>query len=395
MGVAKYAGPKLKHLHWEVLAPSEAQGAEGTLWSLIKDDLDKEGSKMLEDLFKVAEAKDKKQPGSGAGADKPDESKGIRILDAKRANNVEIVLKSFRMPNSAIRDAILTVDDTILSVDKLQALLSMVPSPDEKTLLKAFVRGGKPVEKLGLAEQFALYMLEIPRADTRLRLLLFQAKYDHLVDDMTAQYVRLICAGEQVKDSRQLQKVMETILSVGNKLNAGTRTGGATGFRLAALDKLNDTKSLDAKQTLLDFVVEYVERHKKVASERGPDPDPDPKHVDAGTMAMASLSLPSYMDSIAAVKDAALVDWGALNSERETLMVGLQELSREVDHINEQPSAPQDRFPQVITAFLQHALKKAKKMKKRYMEAQELIEQLLSARAHTHHTHARKRHSVE
>ena len=181
---------------------------------MIQDDLDKEASKMLEELFKAADIKAMGKKGNK----EEDEKKGIRLLDAKRANNIEIVLKSFRMPNAAIRDAILTVDNTILTLDKITALLSMAPNAEERTMLKAFLKTGKPVDKLGTAEQFALYMLEIPRVDTRLRLLLFQSKYDQLVDDMYTQYCRLIAAGEAVKDSKQLQKVMETILSVGNKV---------------------------------------------------------------------------------------------------------------------------------------------------------------------------------
>lgn len=362
-GIPKYNGPKLKHLHWEVLAPTD--GAEGTLWSLIKDDMDKEGLTLLEELFKAADLKDKKKP------EKDEEEKGVRLIEGKRAHNIEIVLKSFRMPNNALRDAILEVDTTILTTDKIQAMLGMVPTMEEKKLLKAYLKAGKPVEKLGTAEKFALYMLEVSRVDTRLRLMLFQAKYDQLVDDMTVQYIRLIKAGEKVKDSKQLQKVMETILSVGNKLNRGTRTGGATGFRLATLDKLNDTKSADNKQTLLDFIVEYVDKNKKTPDERFEDPDP--KDIDAG------IGLPSYLDSIAGVKDAALVDWSALNAERETLMHGLQELTKEVEQMSQEEVVDGDRFPQVMQAFLEHALKKAKKMKKKYLDAQELIEDLLSA----------------
>lgn len=347
-----------------MLAPSE--GAEGTLWALIQDDLDKEGSKMLEELFKAAEIKDRKKSEA-----KEDESKGVRLLDAKRANNIEIVLKSFRMPNNAIRDAILQVDTTILSTERIQALLGMVPTPDEKKALKFYVKAGKPVEKLGVAEQFMLHMLELSRVDTRLRLLLFQAKFDAIVEEMTAQYARLLEAGEKVKASLQLQRVMETILSVGNKLNAGTRTGGATAFRLAALDKLNDTKSTDNKHTLLDFIVEYVHKHKKSATERAETDEPDAAVVDAG-----GFGLPSYLDSIAAVRDAAQIDWQALNSERETLLHGLQELTKEVDVLSKEETAAGDRFPQVMSQFLEHAIKKAKRMKKKYLDCQDLIDGL-------------------
>lgn len=362
-GMPVYNGPKLKHFHWEVLAPGDMSTAEGTLWSLISDDLEEEASSMLEELFKAADLKALKKKDASA------EPAVARVLEGKRAHNIEIVLKSFRMPNAALRDAILQVDTTILTVDKIQALLSMLPVDEEKKALKAYIKSGKPVDKLGNAEQFALHMLEIPRVDTRLRLLLFQAKFDRLVEEMSKNYQRLIDAGKQVHESKPLQKVMETILNVGNKLNAGTRTGGAQAFKLASLDKINDTKSTDNKMTLLDFIVEYVDRHKKTDDERLEE-DPDAKMLETN-------SVPSYLDCIGLVRDAALIDWQALNSDREVLLHGLQELQKEVQTMDAEGAASSsDRFPVAMRAFLEHAMKKAKKMKKRYLDATDLIQDL-------------------
>jgi hypothetical protein len=50
---------------------------------------------------------------------------------------------------------------------------------------------------------------------------------------------------------------LEVVLSVGNFLNAGTDRV-ASGFRLATLNKLQQTKSVDGKMDLLDFITDYL-----------------------------------------------------------------------------------------------------------------------------------------
>lgn len=44
------------------------------------------------------------------------------------------------------------------------------------------------------------------------------------------------------------------VLAVGNYLNSGTTNGGAAAFKMHALTKLQDTKSIDGDETLLSFL---------------------------------------------------------------------------------------------------------------------------------------------
>ena len=50
----------------------------------------------------------------------------------------------------------------------------------------------------------------------------------------------------QVATSLLLKRVFQTVLAVGNALNAGTSHGGADGFRLETLQKLSSVKARTA-----------------------------------------------------------------------------------------------------------------------------------------------------
>ena len=55
-------------------------------------------------------------------------------------------------------------------------------------------------------------------------------------------------------------KLLEGILTVGNHLNVGSRSGSAIGFRLEVLLKLADVKAIDKKTSLLHFVYREMKR---------------------------------------------------------------------------------------------------------------------------------------
>ena len=60
--------------------------------------------------------------------------------------------------------------------------------------------------------------------------------------------------------SRRMRKLLEIVLAYGNYMNRGQR-GNASGFKIASLNKIVDTKSsIDNKITLLHYMVEAFEK---------------------------------------------------------------------------------------------------------------------------------------
>ena len=66
-------------------------------------------------------------------------------------------------------------------------------------------------------------------------------------------------ASKALKSSKSFHKILEIILLLGNYMNGTGRSGGALGFKLAAINKLVDTKSANNKMTLLHFIADTVE----------------------------------------------------------------------------------------------------------------------------------------
>lgn len=67
-------------------------------------------------------------------------------------------------------------------------------------------------------------------------------------------------ASREVSRSRRLRRLLEIVLALGNYMNRGAR-GNASGFRLASLNRLADTKSSAAKgTTLLHYLVQILEK---------------------------------------------------------------------------------------------------------------------------------------
>ena len=358
-----WKGPKLKRLHWEAL---DGVNVDGTLWGLVQGDLEAEAGAMLEEMFKIADAKKKPEGEEEA------KEKVKRLYDGKRAQNIEILIKSFRMPVPAIQEAILTMDMSILTQERLQILLTCCPTIEEATTLRAYRKKNPELDSVGQAEMFGYALLDIPKVTMRLRLLLFQTKFDGLVKDMIDTYSVLLTGAEKIKESERLKKVMGVVLSVGNYLNQSTRKK-AVGFRLQALEKLNDTRSTDNKETLLDFIIAYMAkvREKDEAEQTGEGEEKmeaEQKEEKKGPVGEKEPP-PSYLiDLIAPVHQASLIDWKALNEERENLLTGLSELDKELQSMSKDEDSEHDQFRAVMEEFLQHANRRVGKLKKKYNE---------------------------
>lgn len=57
--------------------------------------------------------------------------KGVSLLPHAKAQNAGIMLARMRMSHAAIRDAILKIDDRKVTVERLRALKTCVPTADE------------------------------------------------------------------------------------------------------------------------------------------------------------------------------------------------------------------------------------------------------------------------
>ncbi|EFA85959.1 formin domain-containing protein [Heterostelium album PN500] len=184
----------------------------------------------------------------------------VNLLDLRRANNACILLSQFKLSFSDIKEAILTYDETKLSIEQLIALDAMLPITDEETAQLSSFTGDRST--LGLAERFFMEMMGIDRLKQRIQTFLFKAEVIQMMRELTGQFQILAAAIEQVKSSSRFRQMLKVILHVGSILNRGQTYLHGKGFRLDSLAKLSETKSRDEKHTVIDFVERYVRDNK-------------------------------------------------------------------------------------------------------------------------------------
>nr|CCA16325.1 forminhomology 2 domaincontaining protein putative [Albugo laibachii Nc14] len=179
----------------------------------------------------------------------------VFLIDRSRSNNISIITRQFRLSNENIRDAIKKLDNTILTLERVQGLLKILPTDEEVAAITGF---GGDVTLLNGAEKLLKELISIPRLRPRLNTFQARLQFSNLVSETQNRIDRLQAACIELLGSRDLKSTLFLILQVGNKMNEGTSRGEAKGFSLSDLPKLSQLKTADKKETLLHFIAKYL-----------------------------------------------------------------------------------------------------------------------------------------
>ena len=180
------------------------------------------------------------------------------------------MLVRLRMSAKRIKRAVLEVDDDALSVDDLEALSRLLPSPEEAERLKAFegdetklakpdqyfrevslLVHGLPVvhatcdtsRRQGVADN---QISTIPNLKARFEAMVFRRKFDMLLGEIMPDLGIIRSAVLEVRESERFKDVLGVVLTLGNALNVGTFRGNAAGFQLEALAKVSSHPTVTA-----------------------------------------------------------------------------------------------------------------------------------------------------
>ncbi|KAG7396259.1 hypothetical protein PHYBOEH_002577 [Phytophthora boehmeriae] len=276
--------PKLRNLYWEAV---KSEDTAGTIWESFANDEEERNSEKagtlagppsVADLF-AARGKNQNPVSSKKDAvldkfvdqlsdifvNKPAKVKEtemkkptkrraptrVALIDAKRANNIGIMLARFRLPYYKLRNAVLLVDKELLSVERVSALLQFAPEQEELDAVQGYA--GDP-KLLGDAEQYFLEMLCVPRLTSRLQAIHATWQFDTYVDEQQKLMDSVSSACRELQECAAMNEIFRVVLSLGNALNDGTARGGAKGFRLSILLKLNQVKASDNSTNLLNYL---------------------------------------------------------------------------------------------------------------------------------------------
>ncbi|XP_055541574.1 disheveled-associated activator of morphogenesis 1 isoform X1 [Wyeomyia smithii] len=321
----------LKSFNWSKLPDSKLQG---TVWSEL-DDSKWYNSIELESIDKLFSAYQK----NGVAYNFPFQNDGsiedlrligknkakiLSVIDGRRAQNCTILLSKLKMTDEEISKAILSMDSNEqLPIDMVEQLLKFTPSAEERALLDEH---SEDIDSLARADRFLYEISKIPHYEQRLRSLHYKKRFQVTVNDLSPRIANVMEASREVARSRRLRKLLELVLALGNYMNRGAR-GNASGFRLASLNRLADTKSSAAKgTTLLHYLVQIIEKKFK-------------------DILLLEEDLPH-------VKEASKVSLGEMDKDISMLRAGLAEVNREIE-FHRSSGVPQsgDRFLPVMREF--------------------------------------------
>ncbi|XP_023535048.1 LOW QUALITY PROTEIN: formin-like protein 5 [Cucurbita pepo subsp. pepo] len=350
---------KLKPFFWDkVLANPD----NTMVWHQIKAGSFQFNEEMIETLFGYAPADKSKTDGKKETTSKDPVQQFIQIIDAKKAQNLSILLRALNVTREEVCDAL--HEGTDLPAELLENLLRMAPTPEEELKLRLF---SGETSQLGNAERFLKTIVDIPFAFKRMESLLFMSTIQEDIAITKESFANLEVACKELKSSRLFLKLLEAVLKTGNRMNDGTFRGGAQAFKLDTLLKLSDVKGKDGKTTLLHFVVQEIIRTEGIRAARnatgsqsfsstsskemldGTTHDPDEHFRNLGLEVVSGLS-----GELQNVRKAATIDADALTGTVSKLGHGLLTsrdfLNKDMENLGEE-----SRFHRTLKSFVQNA----------------------------------------
>ena len=106
------------------------------------------------------------------------------------------------------------------------------------------------------AELFLKELVSINHIESKVLVIQTMDSFGNRTKEVREGFETLQAACNQVLNSKKLLHVIKMVLDVGNLMNEGTLNGGVDAFRFESLSKLSQTKSVDGKMTVLDYIVE-------------------------------------------------------------------------------------------------------------------------------------------
>ncbi|KAJ3280744.1 hypothetical protein HK104_000433, partial [Borealophlyctis nickersoniae] len=255
------------------------------------------------------------------------EKKVIQLIERKRAQNMGIMLGGIRLSYPAIRNAILSFDGNVLSVERLQMLRQWAPTEEECDIVRAYEGD---FEELGSAERYIREVMDVPRLAHRLDCMLFWKTFDEEMEEVIPDLDTVLSAIDQVRTSKRLRTVLKNVLLLGNYLNGTSFRGDAYGFKVEALVALKDTKAASGNRYMVPTLLHYL---AKKLQENEPD----------------SLR---FMAELPGVELAARVCIPALFQSIRQLRAGVEAVKEELAEVQKLGTPSQrDRFIDVMEGF--------------------------------------------
>uniref|UniRef100_A0A8K9XAE9 Formin 1 n=1 Tax=Oncorhynchus mykiss TaxID=8022 RepID=A0A8K9XAE9_ONCMY len=269
----------MKPLYWTRIQIQDNNN--NTLWGSLEEP-DIVDTKEFEDLFSKATLQPKKKPLSDSYEKKAKTKKIIKLLDGKRSQAVGILISSLHLEMKDIQQAVLTVDNSVVDLETIEALYENRATSDELEKIKKHYETSKEdeVKLLDKPEQFLYELSQIPDFSGRSHCIIFQSIFLDSMSSIHRKVEIVSTVSKDLLDCSSVKDVIGLVLAFGNYMNGGNRTRGqADGFGLEILPKLKDVKSRDNRISLVDYVVAYYLRNfdEHAGTDKSAFPLPEPQ----------------------------------------------------------------------------------------------------------------------
>ncbi|XP_063078857.1 formin-1-like [Engraulis encrasicolus] len=256
---------------------------DDTLWSSLEEPSIVDPCE-FEDLFAKSSLPTKRKPLSEAYEKRNKARKIVKLLDSKRSQAVGIFISSLHLDMKDIRQAVLTLDNSVVDLEAIEALYENRAQPAELDQLRKYYETSdeESIKLLDKPEQFLYELSQIPDFSVRARCLIFQSVFADSVASIRrkVEIISRVCTGLLERES--VREVVGLVLALGNYMNGGSRVRGqADGFALDILPKLKDVKSRDNRISLVDYIVSYYLRNldQNAGTDKSVFPLPEPQDI--------------------------------------------------------------------------------------------------------------------
>lgn len=174
-------------IHWE----SHSNVRSNTMWAMIgrEDhwfvDISVDNEEMVS-LFQKDRRPVSKQPPS-ENPSNGDSENGAKVVDSKRANNCGIILARIRLSYREIAIAIDSIDETALTFEQINGIMTFIPTEEESKGLKAIEDNarisGQPPFKVE-CEKFMAEIMYVDNAKQKIAAMSFMKRLPNCVEEL-------------------------------------------------------------------------------------------------------------------------------------------------------------------------------------------------------------------
>ncbi|KAI8846906.1 hypothetical protein BC829DRAFT_397746, partial [Chytridium lagenaria] len=173
---------------------------------------------------------------------------------------MEILLRGLRVPFLQLRDAVVEMNEEVLTLERLEILSRCMPTLEEMDNVISY---DGPITNLGYAERFILTFATLDNPSDHVLSLIFRQTFSEDLQEIDKDIQTVLAASRTILSSTRLKRILRVVLIIGNSLS-GSAEGVACGFDVESLLKLADVKAdeaagmFESAPTLLHYVGKRV-----------------------------------------------------------------------------------------------------------------------------------------